>query len=163
MYFIRFQILQSDVDRYRGQPDDLVPFCALHISAAARVSVESKLKLKISLKGAKEPFNYFMLQCTCVPTMGMYVCACVLVCVCACVLACMCACMRACVCVYVCGGDKRRNTELRAEAGLERVEVILLRRRLKWLGQVAMIVSTRIPKCMLVCKPEGGKRLPGGQ
>ena len=59
--------------------------------------------------------------------------------------------------------DKRRNTELRAEAGLERVEVILLRRRLRWLGHVARMDSTRIPKCMLVCKPEGGKRMARGQ
>ena len=58
--------------------------------------------------------------------------------------------------------DRRRNTELRA-GGLQRVEVILLRRRLKWLGHVARMDSTCIPKCMLVCKPEGGKRLPGGQ
>ena len=51
--------------------------------------------------------------------------------------------------------DKRRNTELRAEAGLRRVEMMLMRRRLQWMGHVARMDSTRIPKCVLVCKPEG--------
>ena len=51
--------------------------------------------------------------------------------------------------------DMRRNTELRAEAGLERVEVMLMRRRLQWLGHEARMSKSRIPKCMLVCEPEG--------
>ena len=59
--------------------------------------------------------------------------------------------------------DKRRNTELRAEAGLQRVEMMLLRRRLQWLGHVARMDSTRIFKCVLVCKPDRGKHNPGGQ
>ena len=44
----------------------------------------------------------------------------------------------------MCGGqsgvtkwDNKRNTELRVMAGLERVEVMLMRRRLRWLGHVA--------------------------
>ena len=51
----------------------------------------------------------------------------------------------------------------RAEAGLERLEVMLLRRRLQWLGHVVRMSNNCILKCMLVCKPEGGKCVPGGQ
>ena len=56
--------------------------------------------------------------------------------------------------------DMKRNTELRAMAGIERVEVMVLRRRLRWLGHVD---DTRIPKCLLVCRPLVGKRSAGGQ
>ena len=59
--------------------------------------------------------------------------------------------------------DERRNTELRAVAGMERLEVVLMRRRLRWLSLVVRMGSTRIPKCMLVCKPKGGRHSPGGQ
>ena len=52
---------------------------------------------------------------------------------------------------------------MKVEAGLERVEVILMRRRLQWLGHVARMSNNCIPKCMLVYKPEGGKGVPGGQ
>ena len=60
--------------------------------------------------------------------------------------------------------DERRNAELRAEADLERVEVMLIRRKLWWLGRVARMSNNRILKYMLVCtcKPEGGKHVPGG-
>ena len=54
--------------------------------------------------------------------------------------------------------DKKRNTELRAEADLEGVEVMLMKRRLRWLGHVARMDSTRIPKCMHV-----GVQTRGGQ
>ena len=53
--------------------------------------------------------------------------------------------------------DNKRNTELRANSGLERVEVMLTRRRLEWLGHVAKISNNHIPKRMLVYRPEGGK------
>ena len=59
--------------------------------------------------------------------------------------------------------EQKRNTVLREMAGLERVEVMLLRRRLRWLGHVARMEAARIPKCLLVCKPAGGKRSVGGQ
>ena len=48
-------------------------------------------------------------------------------------------------------------------AGLERVEVMLMRRRLGWLGHVAQMEEACIPKCLLVCKQAGGKRSVGGQ
>ena len=46
--------------------------------------------------------------------------------------------------------DKRRNTELSAEAGLERIEVTLMMRRLWCLGHVARVSNNCIPKCMHV-------------
>ena len=65
-------------------------------------------------------------------------------------------------CVWVILGvtrwDQKRNTELRAATGLERVEVMLMRRRLRWLGHVAKIGETHIPKCLLVSKLARGKR-----
>ena len=61
--------------------------------------------------------------------------------------------------------NKKRNTdcELRAMAGLERVEVMQMRRRLRWLGHVARMEETRIPKYLLTCKPDGSKCSVGGQ
>ena len=48
-------------------------------------------------------------------------------------------------------------------AGLERVELMLMRRRLRWLGHAARMEETRIPKCLLVSKLARGKRSVGGQ
>ena len=48
-------------------------------------------------------------------------------------------------------------------AGIERVEVMVMRRRLRWLGHVERMDDTRLPKCLLVCKPQDGKRSVGGQ
>ena len=59
--------------------------------------------------------------------------------------------------------DEKRNTDLRAMADLRRVEVMLMKRRLRWLGHVARMEEARIPKCLLVCKLAGGKRSVGGQ
>ena len=59
--------------------------------------------------------------------------------------------------------DEKRNTDLRATAGLERVEVMMMKSRLRWLGHVARMEEIRIPKCLLVCKPAGGKHSVGGQ
>ena len=52
---------------------------------------------------------------------------------------------------------------IRAEANMETVESMLRRRRLRWLGHVARMGTERIPRQLLVCKPEGGKRTAGGQ
>ena len=59
--------------------------------------------------------------------------------------------------------DKKRNTELRSMAGIERVEVMVMRRRLRWLGHVERMADSRIPKGLLVCRPLVGKRSVGGQ
>ena len=72
---------------------------------------------KVNLKGAKEPFNFFLIECD--PTTAGVMCVHVHGCVCMCVRACVRACMRAymrtcmhacsvhvhacmCVCVHVC-------------------------------------------------------------
>ena len=57
--------------------------------------------------------------------------------------------------------DKKRNTSLRVTAGFERVEVMPVRRRLRWLGHVARMDETRIPKSLLTCKLDGGKHSVG--
>ena len=44
-----------------------------------------------------------------------------------------------------------------------RVEVIMLQRRLRWLGHVLRMASERIPRCLLVSKIAGGKRAMGKQ
>ena len=59
--------------------------------------------------------------------------------------------------------DEKRNTKLKAMAGLERIKVKLTRRRLRWLGRVARMEETRIRKCLLTCKPDRGKCSVGGQ
>ena len=46
--------------------------------------------------------------------------------------------------------DKKWNTELRSMAGIERVEVMVMRRRLRWLGHVERMADSRIPKGLLV-------------
>ena len=56
-----------------------------------------------------------------------------------------------------------RNTELRSLAGQERVEIMLMRRRLRWLGHVQRMEGCRLPKCLLMCKPAKGRRSVGGQ
>ena len=48
-------------------------------------------------------------------------------------------------------------------AGIERVDVMIMRRRLRWLGHLERLDDTRIPKRLLVCCPLGGKRSVGGQ
>ena len=59
--------------------------------------------------------------------------------------------------------DQKRDTELRLKAGIERVEVTVMRRRLRWLGHLECMDDTRLPKCLLVCRPQAGKRSAGGQ
>ena len=47
--------------------------------------------------------------------------------------------------------------------GLERVEVMVMRRRLRWLDHVERMKDSCLPKCLLVCRPASGKRSVGGQ
>ena len=58
---------------------------------------------------------------------------------------------------------EEKHSDLRAEANMETVESMLRRRRLRWLGHVARMGTERIPRQLLVCKPEGGKRTAGGR
>ena len=48
-------------------------------------------------------------------------------------------------------------------AGIERVEVMVLKRILRWLGHVELMDDTRIPKCLLGCCPLVSKHSAGGQ
>ena len=54
---------------------------------------------------------------------------------------------------------KTRNTDLRHRADIDRVETMLQRRRLRWLGHVQRMENSSLPKKLLVIKIEGGKRL----
>ena len=47
--------------------------------------------------------------------------------------------------------DEKRNTDLRAKAGLKRVEVMMMKRRLRWLGHVAWIKELRPYPQVLAC------------
>ena len=55
--------------------------------------------------------------------------------------------------------DKTRYTDLRHHADIDRVETMIQRRRLRWLGHVQRMEYSRLPKQMLVSKIEDGKRL----
>ena len=61
--------------------------------------------------------------------------------------------------------DKKRSVELhvRSMADIERVEVMVMRRRLHWLGHLELSDDTCLPKCLLVCCPLVGKHTVGGQ
>ena len=59
--------------------------------------------------------------------------------------------------------EKQRNTEIRSRANIETVETMVRKRRLRWLGHVARMDAGRIPRQLLVCKLEAGKRAVGGQ
>jgi hypothetical protein len=59
--------------------------------------------------------------------------------------------------------DNMRNTQLRAQAGIERIDVMILQRRLRWLSHTERMKESRLPKYLLVCRPARGKRSVGGQ
>ena len=59
--------------------------------------------------------------------------------------------------------EKQRNTTVRSMARIETVETMIRKRRLRWLGHVARMKPDRIPRQLLVCKFDGGKRSVGGQ
>ena len=67
------QIYRSVVDCFKGRPGDLLPYCELHVSSCAETEVGSILEAKVELKGAKWPFNYFQIECSCgAVTSGVY-------------------------------------------------------------------------------------------
>ena len=59
--------------------------------------------------------------------------------------------------------DMKRNTMLRSLGEMERVETMIMKRRLRWLGHLERMENSRIPKCFLVCRPVTGRRSAGGQ
>ena len=59
--------------------------------------------------------------------------------------------------------DNKRNTELRSMADIEKMEVMLMRRRLHWLGHLVHLDGTRLPKCLLVYCPQGGSTQLGAR
>jgi len=58
--------------------------------------------------------------------------------------------------------DKLKNEEIRTRTGLQKVETIIMERRLRWLGHVMRMDNDRIPHQELNWKLEKGfKRTPG--
>ena len=50
--------------------------------------------------------------------------------------------------------DKMRNKHLQSVGGLERLEVMIMRRSLCWLGHVERMEDSRLPKSLLVRRPD---------
>ena len=59
--------------------------------------------------------------------------------------------------------EKMRNTQLRNKAYIDRVDVMIQKRGLQWLGHVERMHDDRLPKKLLVSKIRYGKRHQGGQ
>ena len=59
--------------------------------------------------------------------------------------------------------DKERNTTLWSLGGMERVEVTVMRRRLRWFGHVERMDDFQLPKCCVMCRPVNGRRSLSGQ
>ena len=55
--------------------------------------------------------------------------------------------------------DKTRNTDLRHRVGIDRVETMLQRRRLRWLDHVQRMDNSRLPKKISGSKIEDDKQL----
>ena len=56
-----------------------------------------------------------------------------------------------------------RNTQLQNKANIDRVDVMIQKRRLQWLGHVKRMHDDRLPKKLLVSKIRDGKRHQKGQ
>ena len=59
--------------------------------------------------------------------------------------------------------DKLRNTQLRCNSKIERVDVMIQRRRLQWLGHLERMENSRLQKKLMVSKIAEGSRSQGGQ
>ena len=53
--------------------------------------------------------------------------------------------------------EKQRNTDIRAKANIETAQMMVKKRRLRWLGHVARMDAGHIPRQLLLCRPETGK------
>ena len=59
--------------------------------------------------------------------------------------------------------EEKRSTEIRKVAKQQRMSSVLMRKRLCFVGHVERMKDERVPKKLLVCAPEHGKRSAGGQ
>ena len=59
--------------------------------------------------------------------------------------------------------DKLRNTQLRCNSKIERVDVMIQRRRLQWFGHLKRMENSRLQKKLMVSKIAEGSRSQGGQ
>ena len=59
--------------------------------------------------------------------------------------------------------EKMKNTQLRGKANIERLDVMIQKRRLQWLGHLERTSADRLPKKLLTSKIMDGKRQQGGQ
>ena len=57
----------------------------------------------------------------------------------------------------------KKNTELQSLGGLEKVEMMMMRRRLRWLSHMDTMDVSWLSKCLQVRGPVRGKRSVGGQ
>ena len=56
-----------------------------------------------------------------------------------------------------------KRSEIRKMAYIERVEIMLKQRRLRWLGHIERMSNSRLPKQLLVSRISGGKRSQGSR
>ena len=59
--------------------------------------------------------------------------------------------------------DKLRNTQLRCKSKIERVDVMIQRRRLQWLGHLKRMENSKLQKKLMVSKIAEGSRSQGNQ
>ena len=59
--------------------------------------------------------------------------------------------------------DMKRNIMLQSLGEMERVETMIMKMRLRWLGHLERMVNSLISKCFLVCRPVIGRRSARGQ
>ena len=59
--------------------------------------------------------------------------------------------------------EKIKNTELRDKANIERIDVMIQKRRLQWLGHLERMPADRLLKKLLTSKITDGRRQQGGQ
>ena len=55
------------------------------------------------------------------------------------------------------------SDKIKNRANIERIETLLRRRRLRWLGHIQRMENSRLPKQLVVSKIKEGKRLHGKQ
>ena len=56
-----------------------------------------------------------------------------------------------------------KNTQLRGKANIERIDVMIQKKRLQWLGHLERMPADQLPKKLLTSKITDGRRQQGGQ